>query len=214
VLRSGYGGSLRTPLRTGGFYGPYDRRGRAELKYIDVDQAATATTTAGTVTLLNGIAQGTDISNRIGRKFCLKSSLLRLAVYPNSATTLQQGDIVRVMLLYDAQPNGVIATVADVLDGFTWESGMNLNNRDRFKVLMDKTFAMNPVVYTAGALTAGSPQLRVMKKYKKMNLDVINSGSAATIGSIQTGALLLLVIGLINNGSTINWLHRTRYTDM
>lgn len=213
VLRGGYGGSLRTPLRTGGFYGQFDRRGRAELKYVDVDLVATATSAAGTVTLLNGVAQGSDVSQRIGRKFMIKSSQIRLAVYPNSATTNQVGDIVRVMILFDCQPNSVIAAVGDVLEIATWESPLNLNNRDRFKVIMDKTITMNPVVYTAAALTAGAPVVKAMKRYKKLNLEVINSGTGATVGSIQTGALILLTIGLVNNGSTINWYHRTRYTD-
>lgn len=183
------------------------------MKYLDIDLPATATTVAGTVTLLNGVVQGTDFTQRIGRKFNMKSLLLRLNCYPNSATNCPVGDIVRVLVVYDCQTNSAAPVVGDILEFVSFESPMNLNNRDRFKVIMDKTFNMNPNSYTAGALTTGAPVTRSVKKFKKLGLEVINSGTGATVGSIQTGGLFLVTLGLVNNGSNINWYSRMRFTD-
>ena len=44
----------------------------------------------------------------------------------------------RLMIIEDLQTNGVIATPADILQAVTVSSFMNLNNRDRFRVLREK----------------------------------------------------------------------------
>lgn len=136
-----------------------------------------------------------------------------MSVYPNSATSLPIGDYVRTLVVYDCQTNSATPATTDILEVASFESPMNLNNRDRFKVIFDKVHVMNPVTYTGAALTAGSPFAKHMYKYKKINLEVINSGTGGTAGSIQTGGIFLLIIGLNNNGSTTNYYSRVRFTD-
>lgn len=180
---------------------------------MDVDLAATATTAAGTITHINGVAQGTDVTDRIGRKFMMKSLLLRISCRPNSATTVVTGDIVRTLVVYDSQTNSALPNVTDVINFATWDSPQNLANRDRFKILFDKLWPMNPVVYAGASPTVGAPMVKATKVFRKFNLEVINSGTGATVASVATGGIFLITVGLINLGSTIDWYSRIRYTD-
>lgn len=208
------GGTPRAPLRTGGFYGLYDRRGRNELKTIDGGTSSTNNPSAGIVTLLNGVATGTDYTNRVGRKTIMKSILFRLSLVPNaSATNGSVGDVLRVMLIYDCQTNGAAPAVSDVLQGGTLNNPMNLTNRDRFKIISDKFLTMGSFVLAASSLTTGSPRPVQLKIYKKMNLEMIFSGTGNTVGSIQTGGLFLLLISLNNQITTSVWDTRIRFID-
>ena len=217
LLRARMAGTPRAPLRTGGFYGLYQRRGRDELKVIDVANAVNGAigTAGGSITLLNGVSQGTDYTNRIGRKIILKSLLARLNVVPNIANSAPQGDIIRIMIVYDCQTNAAAPVLSDIiLNGtVTYQSPMNLNNRDRFKILSDKFVTMEANVYTAGALTAGSPRPKQLKIFKKMNMEQIFGGTGNTVGSIQTGAIWLVIVAATSAFSTITFETRVRFMD-
>ena len=54
---------------------------------------------------------------------------------PDYTTPPCQPQMARLMIIEDLQTNGVIATPADILQAVTVSSFMNLNNRDRFRVL-------------------------------------------------------------------------------
>jgi len=207
--------STRAPLRTGGWYGGYTRRGRDELKTVDVTPAsANLSVTAGFV-LLNGVAQGTDFTNRIGRKTHMKSIYLRFSLYPNNANSAPGGDFVRVIVFYDCQSNATAPVVGDVLQFSTsYLSPLNLNNRDRFKILHDKVISMNANVYTATVLTAGDPVNKNWKMYRKINLDTVFGDTAATIGSIQTGSIYLMYMSAgATSFSTLGYTSRIRFID-
>ena len=53
-------------------------------------------------------------------------------------------NMARIMIVYDRQPNGAIATIANILSAATSVSFMNLDNRDRFKVICDIHFKLGP----------------------------------------------------------------------
>lgn len=215
LLRSRMAGTTRAPLRTGGFYGPYLRRGRDELKVIDTGPVTGNTPASGGLTLLNGIIQGTDYTNRIGRRVIMKSLLFRFYLVPNiAATNGALGDIVRVMLIYDCQANATAPSVPDILaNGGSFSSPMNLNNRDRFKVLTDKFVTIGSWAYTGSTLAAGSPRPSQFKIYKKMNMEIIFGGVGGTVGSIQTGAVYCLLISLNNSLTTSIFDSRIRFID-
>lgn len=207
-------GGPRAPLRSGGFYGTYNRRGRNELKFTDTGDGGGSAPAAGILVLLNGVAAGTDYNQRIGRKIILKSLLHRFSLIPQVATANSSaGDIVWVMLIYDCQTNAATPAVADVLQAVTYDSPMNLNNRDRFKVLTDKFITMGAYTMTASALVTGSPTPKIIKMYKRLNHEVIFGGTGSTVGSIQTGAIFLLIISLNNNITTYVYNNRTRFID-
>lgn len=205
--------SLRAPLRTGGWYGLYDRRGRTELKVIDTDNIQGAISSIGTFTLINGVAQGTDYTARIGRKITMRSILIRLFFYPSSTVSAPIGDIIRVIVFFDSQTNGAAPAITDLLNTNAYDSPMNLNNRDRFRVITDKYMTMNANTYTTGAPTAGSPVTRHCKIWKKMGLETIFGATGGSVGSIQSGSLYLLIMNAVNNASQVDSYSRVRFVD-
>jgi len=213
LLRSRSGGNLRAPLATYGWYGRYNRRGRTELKTVDTAVSQTVSN-SGTVTLINGIAQGNDFNNRDGRICNMKSVYWRYSVSPNSSTTtLNQGDSVRVMIVYDMQSNGTAANIAQLFAGADCHSAMNLNYRDRFKVLYDKSVNMAAGAYTATALTVGSPTTKTFNVYKKLDLETVFQSTGSGVADISTGSMFLITWGLANQASVVIGYMRVRFTD-
>lgn len=200
------------PSATRGFFGTYTKRGREELKVVENALAQAATTNTGTLVLYNGVAQGSDFTNRIGRKVIVKSIHFKWALTPATVTD-SIGDIVRCMLVWDMQNNSATPAVTDILTTADILSGVNLNNRDRFKVLYDKRVVMNPASYTANVITGGNPVTTYREKYIKCNYETIFSGTGATSGSIATGALYLMFIDLNTTASTITHYARVRFSD-
>jgi len=203
------GSTLRAPLRSGGYFGT--RRIAKELKVIDTT-GATLADSSGDLILLSGVAAGTDFTDRIGRKIFLKSISLRFSMVPGTAST-NQGDVVRVMLIYDTQTNGAAPATTDILTTASQLSHMNLNNRDRFRVLMDKNLTMGASIYAASALTQGAPVPRFFHMYRKIALEEIFQGTANTVGSIATGAIWLLIIGIQDDLTQTYYNARIRFED-
>lgn len=200
------------PLRTGGFYGLWNGRRADELKTID-STATTDIPTAGLVNTISGVAAGTDYNNRIGRKIMMKSLLLRFALSPIATASAPIGDVVRIIVFYDTQTNGVLPTIAQLLQNSQFDDPLNLDNRDRFRVIMDKYIGMPASAYTAGALTAGSPTPKTMTKYRKFRLEGIFSGTTAAVGSIATGGIFIAYLSRTNTVTNITWDARIRFVD-
>lgn len=202
----------RAPPRTGGFYGLYTKRGRDELKVIDTNNYTVAVPTAGSVILLNGVAQGTDYTNRIGRKIIMKSLLFRAVLYPSTAASAVFGTTIRIMLVYDCQTNAATPAITDFFAGGVYLEAMNLTNRDRFKVIKDWFVPVEATVYAGASLTNGSPKEHMVKLFKKMSMEEIFGGTGATVGSIQTGGLFLVIIAQAANWN-IDYQTRVRFID-
>lgn len=214
LLRKRMGGGPRAPLATRGWYGSYAKRGRSELKYTDSEQVPSPIPSTGTVDLLNALATGAGISERVGRQVTNKSWFGRFGFSP-SGTSASVGAIARNIIVFDSQTNSTASppAVGDILQQSTWDSPMNLNNRERFKILCEFTVTMGASAYTAGALTAGSPMPKVVEKYRKLNMTTTYSGVSATNANIATGAIYLLQICNVNGGITSDSYHRIRYSD-
>jgi len=182
----------KAPLRTGGYLSLYSgygqpKRSNMELKAKDTAASLVFTSDTGNILLLNGIALGTDFNTRIGRKFTMKSILMRLSVFQGDTTPPRVANA-RVMIVYDSQTNTTAPTIAQVLNttiGSPVVRCNNLDNRDRFKVLLDYTCSISP----------NGQQCVFEKKYLRCDLETINGGTDATVGSITTGSLYLLCIG-------------------
>jgi len=220
VLRNSVVAARRStaPPRTGGFYGYGNRRVGTgpEIKTIDSGSVGPQTVfdTAGSVLLINGVAQGDDYNARQGRKIQMQSVLCRISVWEDPNSNFNSGEIGRIMLVYDMQANGVAPTVANILQNSTWDSPNNLDNRNRFKTLYDKEFVMEAANFATAALTNGAPRPRIFKFYKKLNLPVTFSGTGATVGAISTGSLYLLYITANTSNSLISYTNtRVRFVD-
>jgi len=198
------------PPRTGGYFGT-SMRSISEAKVKDVDPASYNTDTTGTITLMNGIATGSDFTDRIGRKILMKSIYIRGVFRMEGTNALST--LSRLLLVYDMQTNGVAPAITDILKSANSQSQLNLNNRDRFKILMDKQVAIGGQDIAAGGY--GSPTTVALKKFKKCRLETIYGGTLSTVGSINTGALWLISIGDQAAGSAAEFAGsiRVRFID-
>lgn len=213
-------GPALAPLATRGFRGQYYRRGtRKELKFVDTGALNTAITATWQVVHLNGVAQGSDYNQRIGRHMYTKSILANILCYNGNlvVNSQPQGIGIRVLLIWDYQPNsaGAVPTGLEIFSSNTCLSAMNLNNRDRFKVIKDWKTQIGAFTIGAGpptVLTAGAPQNRYLTTYKKCNLETIFSGTTAALSSQSTGALYLCWIADVL-GAGIDYMVRSRFED-
>lgn len=201
------------PPRTGGFWGVRQRVKFRELNAVDVDTASYVADTTGTVTLLNGVAQGDDFTNRTGRKFIMKSIYIRGLV--KNVDAISGPACCRLIVVYDNQTNGAAPAVLDVLKEATSTSQFNLNNRDRFRIIFDKVWSVGAIDNTATQSYAAGPAIQCFKLYKKIALETLNNGTGATVASIATGSVYMITIGDLaaGAGGTFKLTSRIRFTD-
>lgn len=202
-----------------GYYPNIAQRGlqitKGEFKSIDKTVSSATLDTTGSVTLLNGCARGSDINEREGREITLRSLQLRLNVMVRSEAIVDQ--TVRILIVYDRQTNGTAPSVTDVISGGTVTGMRNLENRKRFKIIMDHTTRLN-ATYTGGAsLHTASNNGYFHDFYKRFELPTtFNSGTAGTVADISTGSLYMVRIGEIAAGTAaaeVDFCSRVRYQD-
>ncbi len=191
--------------------------GNGELKFHDVPMddaviAANGSILKDSVVL---IAQGVTESERIGRKCVVESINWRYAVglVSEVGAGAQDADTVRVILYWDKQTNGAVATVTGILETDDYQSFRNLANGGRFTILMDKTLSFNPRA-GAGDGAANDWPATIMNYtfYKKCNIpieyDSVN-GVLTELRSNNLGVLLLSKKGLCSFESNL----RIRFSD-
>lgn len=179
-----------------------------ELKAIDVDPTTTTITSTGTLVLLNGAAQGTDFTNRIGRKIKMTSLFIRAFIYPEDDITLES--LLRVSIVYDSDANGAAPAITDILKSASPIALMNLNNRDRFEVLMDKQYMIGKTNNTATQALTNGNNLFDFKEYITLDHDTIFGGTGATIADIKTGSIYLMMISSTAGTDCPNMSYATR----
>jgi len=198
--------------------------GSIEKKVIDINQTTYAVENTGTVLgLLNGCAPGSQNYNRVGRKINLKSLQIRGFFY-NTATA-SGARLVRMIIVYDKQPNGAAPTYANIVSsqniaGTTSSLScdmVNLDNRNRFEIIRDKCWDFAPISNVTDQALAGSPQTYCVNEFipLKNRQTIYNAGTAGTIGDIQSGSLYVFFIANTANGTGSTFLgsFRTRFID-
>lgn len=193
-------------IRVGGT--PSGRIG--ELKFVDTSftgAAAVGASTFSAAQLLNGLANGTSASTRVGRQVNMKSLLIRYTITLNPTTVA--GGAVRMLVVYDKQANAAAPVITDVLlaDGFLAPN--NISNRDRFVTLCD---VITPPIGTAGDYASSDVV------YKKINLETMfNEGVSGTIADITSGSIYLFFAQsgqMTTAAPSLSYRSRIRYTDV
>lgn len=193
-----------------------------EKKVKDIAVATYPISTVGSFTLLNGLVPGTDFNNRIGRKVFLNSFYVRGFCRNSDDGTggsTSPGDLWRMIIFMDMQPNGSAPAVTDLLVSASSASQLNMNNRDRFKVLCDKQYTTGPWTFlgSGGYWASADGASHAIKKYKRVSAETIyNAGTAGTIADIISGALYMFWIGTsaaVEQGGEAVVSVRVRYTD-
>jgi len=156
---------------------------------------------------LNTSVAGAGPEQRIGRKIVMKSLMFRYAYQPSSAATSQ----IRILIVYDKQTNGVLATPENILTGTSTtnppniNSLMDLSNSERFSVIAD-VYSPQPVV--TGGVVVGS-------FYRKFNLDTIyeTGTNPGQIADIKSGSILVLCAEGDSTTGTMYFTSRIRFVD-
>lgn len=183
----------------------------AEFKFSDQNFTLSVDTT-GSTQLCDGLAAGTGVSDRQGREVILKSIQINAKAFATATTGTSQ--LARLLLVYDRQCNAAAPTLTQVLTAANTVAPRNLDNRHRFKILMDTVVCL-PNRVTA---TESGPLLVPIRFYRKLRHPVeYNAVGDATITSINTGSLYLMSIGDNAGGATagqISGTVRIRYWDV
>lgn len=198
------------------------RPNRLEIKAFDVGASASVFSAAGVRTVLNAVPLGNDYYQRTGRKLTMKSLHLKGTI--NMTATVVQ-DYLRLLILYDSQTNKNLPATADILldanaaPGTTSYSELNLNFRERFRVLRDKRYFSPPGTYTGGVITNNvafdqTENLEVNEFIKLRGLETqFDATNGGTVADITSGSLVLLTIGTNTGTWTLNYQTRLRYYD-
>jgi len=142
------------------------RRMRPEKKIVDIEFDQLPFSSALNLVYFNFIQEGSGFWNRIGRKICMKSLYLTGFIARNNTNgAVLPEDYNRIIVFYDRQANGANVTLANLLlttdqAGATTTtpfSGINMNNRERFLILMDRRIYTPPV--GIGGVSAGNLNL-------------------------------------------------------
>lgn len=210
-----------------------------EIKSLDtiapnagVTQAGFTCNATASLVVLNPVTIGSSMWNRVGRKISLKSIRIRGQFLQTGHNDMQSGQYARLTLIYDKQPNGALPSISDVFQDqvnsasdshATYpNSGVNLNNRDRFEVIADEQWYLsggNQSTSTAGVMTATakSMEINLFRKLKGRETHFKADSSPGVIGDLATGSLVLITQGDIASGDEpwqMNLACRLRYSDL
>lgn len=193
-----------------------------ELKEITAFPSASlygGTTANGTtLSLINAISEGSDSTNRIGRKITHAYLDIKVQIKSTGVSSVADAGFWAVVL--DRQVNGALPAFSDVYDTTSVTTvGLSPKNtllyQDRFQILATDTWAVNTV---SGA---GAPYMCHryidMSKLSGRDKTCQFNGSGATIGDINTGAVYFICAdtsGGATTGSTVTAGIKYRFYDM
>lgn len=179
-----------------------------------------------TLACINPITTGTSSLQMLGRRCILKAIQLNYTLaYDTGASTISASlntnnpTLVRVMLIYDTQPDGALPQGVDILNGFaTPLDFLNLNNTDRFSILYDKWTDMGMCNQVTGAITytqTVGPLSFTDSVYKKCSMLFEGPSTAGMVG-ISHGAVYLMYMcdrPVTNTQVVIRAATRVRFAD-
>ncbi len=204
--------------RTGGYYGRY-KGPVSEMKFHDLDIDDASIALGGTIIAdsCNLIAQGVTESQRVGRKCTIMGINWRYNVTLSAATNQNNSsEIVRLVLYQDKQCNGAAATVTGLVETSDYQSFNNLANKNRFNILMDRTYQLNA---TAGSGRGATDTLSYGEHtvqdsfYKKCTIPIEYDSTTGAITEIRSNNIGVMIFGATGGISSFGSKMRLRFTD-
>ncbi len=197
-----------------------------EFKFIDHEIAAAAVALPANTTFIHALtanAQGTDEQLRIGNSILPKSLSVRLQFQGNTSGGTDQE--IRYMILIDKDNDGVFPTIAQIIQlTAQQDSYMNMDNKRRFRVLVDGS-----LIVGNGGATANMRRTAKRTHYFKFNkaqrvsghmhrrkkwYHILYSASSAAPGSLDNGNIFLVAwSNETTNSPTIRSTSRLRFID-
>lgn len=185
-----------------------------ETGFVDIASASYAVDTTGSVTLLNTVAQGAGVSQRVGKKIVLKSLQGRGLMQNGSTGTAND---VAFLIVYDKRPTGALPAVTDILALSSSQAMNNDANGGRFSILKRVD------TYLVGNLTAAANYTEIAVRDCDFFLPlkglptVYKAAATGAIGDIEEGALYLVTIGGTAAGTgaaSLSLTMRMRFVDV
>jgi len=183
-----------------------------ETGYVDVTGGTYNLDTTGSVTLLNTVAQGASVNQRVGKKVALKSLQIRGHARNNSTAT---DNDVAYLIVYDKRPRGALPTMTDFFNTAASSSMNNDDNSGRFSILKRVDFTL--IGSAANQYTSVSAVSSDFFLDLKGLPTVYESAGTGAIGDIEQGALYLVTIGQVAAGTAaaaLTGTFRLRYFDV
>lgn len=173
-----------------------------ETKFVDVNGNDTSAQ-AGTVTYLNPIAQGTNLSDRIADSIRVQGLWFAAAAAVNT-----NNSSLRIIIVKDNENGGAAPAGSDILQNAGGAgaalSAYNYINRDRFTIVFDELMVLNTV----------SPPTDCLKYESSLNFHIKFRGTGATAASAAEGSLWLVTLtDLAATQPTLRYTMRVLYTD-
>lgn len=172
----------------------------SEIKCNDLDGLVSPADTSGGITCLSQISIGDNFNNRLGRQIFNKSVHIHGMLAPQSS--ISGPSYVRLLVLYDKQCRGSLPVMTDIFTTSTTMSSFNLNNQERFIILMDLKYVCGEVYHAIGAYSYTNTNNTHLIDYTVNTNDIKTTytGTNSLIASVGTGGIFLITLG--NKAST------------
>jgi len=190
-IYQGRGLVVRQP-KTAGYVKGLQRAYAKEKGYVDNVSATYALDTTGSVTLLNAVAQGAAVTQRVGKKIIMKGLQCRGRMV-NGSTAIAND--VAYMIVYDKRPTGALPTITDILVSASPAALNNDANAGRFRIMKRSDEILLGNTSDVASLTEIS--VRDVDWWIDLKSAPVTYKAAGTgaIGDIEEGALYLVTIG-------------------
>lgn len=161
-----------------------------ETGFVDTVSAVYACDTTGSVTLLNTVAQGASVNQRVSKKIKLKGLQVRGNLQASTATTIAD---CAWMIVYDKRPVGTLPAIADILVSISTNALNNDANSGRFSILkrVDQVLIGNITTPATGLEAVDQDGYLDLK----MRDTVYKAATTGAIADIEQGALYLVTLG-------------------
>lgn len=201
IVRSAYSGIMRGPSlppgwskTASGSRGPMRARSE-ELKYLDIAAAAYKFETDATrAVLINGIATGSTAITREGNQVYWKAIQIRGEIHHTAVAAASQTRC-DLYVIYDDQPGAAVPSNSEILTSSQSAAFLNLDYRERFRVLHHSMYVFGPSDTTATQTYIGDKQIYPVDVYVRCNVRTAFKGTGNAIGDISKGAIYVFTIG-------------------
>lgn len=178
--------------------------------------------TAITKSVIDGIDQGTAATERIGIKSYIWDLSIRGKITLVSKANLDADDEVRVLVVLDKQPNGLVATLDQIIE---FDNGINdhvlafpkESNKGRFNILFDRYYPLNIKAAAGNGTANDSAQLTIPLSFRKRwatGLKTMYSqGEGGTNASIVDNNVLVYAYAKNGIYAKLAWESRIHFTD-
>lgn len=196
-----------------------------EVKYFDYAGAATAIPETGLLLNdMNFIQTGDTASSRDGNQIYATSLQIRAQIQTDQDIVVPQR--VRMIVFWDNQSNGADASISGgvqslMLASATVTGTYDFRNQitiDRYKILYDKTWTLNPqlkLTEAAGTVADNQPIAKNIEKYFKLGRVIDYSASTGAIVDLVKNTINVVFISDVGaDQPTVTWNIRLLFKDV